>query len=293
MKNLNLVLFILIFGFTNLLGQETYSEGEKVTIYMKDGNIFRGVVSVQTDNELTLTSNKTLINLQKDEIRRVEQDVYEGKFAYRNSQDTRYFYSPTGIPIKKGKGYYQNIMLTSNFANYGVTKNFSVGGGFEFLTLFSGVGGLYSFNTKFGFKITDDLHGGVGTLSLGILGEEMVTLGYGVLTFGNSDNNLTIGSGAVIRKPGPGESNQVIPINISGIRRISDRVSLVSENYFIQSTGDYGGEKLFSETIYIGIHGVRLMARRSAFDIGLIVVPAITQDFSIPGIPYVGYAFSF
>lgn len=69
---------------------------------------------------------------------------------------------------------------------------------------------------------------------------------------------------------------------VSGTHRISNGLAILSENYRIPLEE--------GESFYLGIHGVRFLSEKNAFDIGLIVIPEATG--SIP-LPYVGYARAF
>jgi hypothetical protein len=75
---------------------------------------------------------------------------------------------------------------------------------------------------------------------------------YAVATFGNRDNNLSLGLGAGVAN---GTSGRVLTLSAQG--RLTRGIGLMSENYFL---GDFN----------IGTTGVRFMNSSIAFNVGLM-----------------------
>jgi hypothetical protein len=242
-----------------------------VIIKMKNGDDYKGVLLKQGDGRILLKTVNGEMNLIASNIHSLENYDYEGEFEFANPHDTRYFFGPTGIPIKKGKGYYQNILVTTNFVNYGVTKNISIGGGFEFISTVLG-SPIWFLTPKVGFDLSENIHVGSGFIMAGFADEGTATLGYGVFTLGQSETNLSIGVGYGLIDQ---ELSDYPVIMISGTHRISKSIALLSENYVIPNS------------FYFGIHGIRILSRKNSFDIGAIIIPEIGSV--IPALPYVGY----
>jgi hypothetical protein len=281
------IFFLLVFLAYDCNAQRKKSrkvESEKILLKMKNGDEFNGVIVREDDKNLVLKTENGELNLIKANIVSKESNKYEGEFRFQNPHDTRYFYGPTAIPIKKGRGYYQNIMLSSNTINYGLTDNLSVGGGFEFLSLIYG-NPIWTFNPKIGFKVSENFYAGGGLLVAGVAAEGAGILPYGVATFGNSDSNFSLGAGYGFATNNEFDENENLPVlTISGTHRLSNSIALLSENYVLPSIEDFG---------YFGVHGIRILSPKNAFDIGIIFVPGIYEDTGIPVIPYVGYARAF
>lgn len=239
-------------------------------IKMKNGDEYTGQIINQNDTTVTLKITNGEIQLNAMNVKSIQKNNYTGKFRFANPHATRYFFAPSGVPIQKGEGYYQNLLVTTNFLNYGVTKNVSIGGGFEFLSTVFGSPILF-LNPKAGFKISEKIHAGGGFIMAGSPGKGNATLAYGVFTFGSLESNLSLGAGYVIQS-----SNSAI--SISGTHRISNSISLLTENYILPDESDIG---------YFGIHGIRILSRKNAFDIGAVIIPEIVSD--VPALPYVGY----
>ena len=189
-------LFCLTFflsSLSTLLAQQhidqTIESGQKVLIETLDGDEFTGRILSHDSTSINLETNNGIFSLSKKKIKKLESYDYAGKFKFPNSQDTRYFFAPSGIPLKKGEGYYQNVLLTGNFVNYGVHRNLSVGGGVEFITLSTGQP-IWFFTPKVGHSLSEKLHVAGGLLMIGTgdfsgSGNGISSLIYGVTTIGD------------------------------------------------------------------------------------------------------------
>jgi len=259
--------------------QELYSlkKGDRVIVKMIDGYDYFGEIINFGDTFIELQTKNALISLQKSSIKTIIKDTYVGKYNFANSNDTRYFFGPSAIPIKKGSGYYQNLMLSSNFVNYGLGANFSLGAGVELISLFSGSPILFA-TPKVGFKVGKNAYLATGLLAAGMPTEGFgLFLPYAVTTFGDSDANFTFGGGPAFVSDSDGEAAG--SLMLSGMKRVSNTVALISENYLL-----FGPDTAF----YFGIQGIRLLGRKNSFDFALIIVP----DAGIP-IPFIGYVRTF
>ena len=281
MKNLLSKIFLiglLTFSFNNVFSQtetDTLKQEQIVVIKMKNGDEYKGTISKKDNETITLKTVNGEINLIAINVGSIENYNYEGNFEFPNPHDTRYFFGPSGIPIKKGKGYYQNVLVTTNFVNYGITKNISIGGGFEFISTALG-SPIWFLTPKVGFDISENIHVGGGFIMAGFADEGTATLGYGVFTLGHAETNLSIGAGYGLID---GDLSDYPAIMISGTHRVSKNIALLSENYVFPNS--------FGDPLYFGIHGIRILSKKNSFDIGAIVIPEIA-DF-IPALPYVGY----
>lgn len=279
MKNVYLiVIFVCVFSLSHShvqaqIESDSIKKEQSVIIEMNDGEKFEGYVHRRDSTFIVLKTVNAEIILSTINIKSIEINDYSGKFKFANFHDTRYFFGPSAIPIKKGKGYYQNLLVVFNFVNVGITDNISIGGGFEFLTLVNGQPIIF-LTPKVGFKLAEKFHAGGGLLFGTMVGEGSITLPYLVSTYGSSENNVSLGVGV-------GLSSNILgspAIMLSGTSRISNYVALLTENYLLP--GD--------ESIYIGIHGLRIISRKNSFDFGV----AFITDAETP-IPYVGYVRTF
>lgn len=272
---------ILFFNILEIYCQtpiDTIKKSERVVVKMNNGDEFRGKILSRDQNTIVLETTNGTLNLISSNVRSINIDSYKGKFRFPNSNETRYFFGPSAIPIKKGKGYYQNVLLTTNFINYGITRNFSIGGGVEFISLLFG-SPIWFLTPKVGFKVAENSHVGGGFIMAGFAAEGTSTLGYGVYTLGSSESNITIGAGYGLIS---GNFSNRPTIMLSGTHRVGNNIALLTENYFIP---------IGTSTNYTGILGLRLLAPKNSFDFGLIFGPQISDI--IPALPFIGYTRSF
>lgn len=246
---------------------------KKVIVLTINNNEIRGIFIGNDSLSIYLSQESGELKILKSKIVSIKKDEYEGDFPFPNAHDTRYFFGPTAIPIKKGHGYYQNIMVLGHFVNVGITKNLSIGGGFEFISLFLRQPIVF-LTPKVGFKLTNKVHMGGGLLFVHAF-ESNFGIAYAAGTIGSSETNVSLGVGYGFSN---GEANKLPTFMISGQHRVSKVVSLMTENYIISTS---------NEVVVFGIQGVRLLTEKSAFDIGLGIYPEIIKS-GIP-IPFIGY----
>jgi len=166
-------------------------------ITLRDGSSIIGrVVSVRGDTaDFQGSIGRVAIPIpQIREIKEVEADrVHDGEYWFPNPNVTRLFFAPTGQMLKKGEGYFADYELFFPGFAYGVTDNFSVGGGVSIFP--TGVDEqVYYFTPKIGMSFSDQIHVAAGLLLAGIQGETGGVL-YGAGTFGGGDGSFTLGLG--------------------------------------------------------------------------------------------------
>ena len=279
-KYLTIILIaIQFFSFSNLNAQiftDNVNPDQKVIVTMNNGEEFMGQVIQKNDDFLVLNSANGELKLKVLQISKIEDYSYEGLFLFPSSHQTRYFFGPSAIPLKKETGYYHNVYVVGNFINYGLSDNFSIGGGFEFISLMLGYP-IYFLTPKVGFKVDEKVHVGGGVIVAGVVGEGNVFLAYGVSTFGTSESNVSIGFGYGKAGDVPGQA-----LMFSGTQRVSNSMALLTENYIFNDSGT---------RYYHGIHGFRILSKDNSFDFGFIVSSEFSSE--IPALPYVAYSRAF
>lgn len=152
------------------------------------------------------------------------------RLVTHNPNSTRYFFAPSAIPIEKNGGYYQNAYLLSNSINFGLTSNFTLGGGVVIPLLFY-------ITPKVGFKVRKNLYLGAGLIAASTFIPDAIVSGgvpFGLVTVGNKESNFTIGSGyGLMWNEGEFEHTHYPLSTINGMVRISKRLQLVSENWIV------------------------------------------------------------
>src|SRR5690606_5039973 len=117
---IGLVVMVTIQSFSQIQPQNNDFADQIVNITMKNGDVFEGTVQYSDSLRLILLIDNGEMSLNTFQIRTITKRAQGQKYSFINPHDTRTFFGPTGIPIKKGSGYYQNLMISSNLVNYGI-----------------------------------------------------------------------------------------------------------------------------------------------------------------------------
>ena len=200
--------------------------------------------------------------------------MHEGEYWFGNPNSTRLFFAPTGQMLKKGEGYFADYELFFPGFAYGVTDNFSVGGGVSIFP--AGVGDqVYYFTPKVGMSFGDQIHVAAGLLLAGTRGGTG-GVGYAAGTFGDGDGSVSAGlgygfaGGQIASKP---------LAMLGGEKRVSRRVALVTENYLLPT--------IDNSVVYSA--GIRFMGEKLTTDLAIFN----TVGSQIIGVPYVDFVFRF
>lgn len=293
MKHIFLVFTLLFCAFFHVRSQESVDPSGSLDlsktyqIELMDGTEFIGTILSKDSVTMEIkTSSIPKIQIYVETIKKMKtidnQMVFKGATGMPNPHYTRYFFAPSALTLKKGEGYYQNTYLVLNTVNYGFTDHFSVGVSLELTSTFGSIGDswapIYLITPKYGFGITKNLNAAFGALIGGAnANTKGIQLGYGLLTYGNTENNITIGASAGWAD---GEVMKYPPMTINAMKRISRRASLVTENWIIPELGS-----LYS-------YGVRFFGSKIAVDLGFVNNADIMQMLLI-GIPYVDFTVKF
>lgn len=254
------------------------------------GITYVGSIVDRNQRELTILTDagtKITVSLSNVQDIRVipKSQIHDGEYWYPNPNDSRYLFAPSAFNLKQGEGYYQNTYLFINTFNYGITDNFSMGLGFEFISTFASLGAsdfdpIYFLTPKYSTQVSENVRVGVGVL-YGKVSDDIggFGVGYGLVTYGNPEHNATLGLGFGFFD---GEFSGEPVITLSGMTRLSRRISLVTENWF------------FPADVYRGIisYGIRFFGETMSVDLALVNNDEFSEVFPI-GIPYVDFVVKF
>lgn len=262
---------------------------------LKDGTEMIGnVIGQDSLNVYLKTKYIPRIEVSYESIAKIEiiakENIQGGSYWFRNPHTTRYFFAPSAFNLKKGEGYYQNTYLFLNSFNVGVTDHFSIGGGFEIISLFGSLSSgefspIFFITPKLSFEATKNFRYGFGVFYVNIPdlfeeGREGAGITYAMGTYGNENRNITIGSGLSFTDSGFDRR----PIfTVCGLSRFSNRTAFVTENWIL-----YDGTK----TTGIYSYGFRFFGSKMAVDLGFINNSDISKGIFI-GIPYVDFTVKF
>ncbi|RUA33956.1 MAG: hypothetical protein DSY77_07590 [Bacteroidetes bacterium] len=201
-----------------------------------------------------------------------DEQNYSG--PVNSEHDSRYFFAPSALPLKKGELYYNSLYFLSHDIQYGINDNLTLGMG---TTIF---GFPFYLTAKYSIPIQENSHLAFGDLFMvGTYGTNFFgNLAFATYTYGNSHNNISIGAGHLYFKPGDGsEISSSIVGNISGIVRAGTYFYFLSENYLFsfkttesatRSTQLSDGTWLFESAeyetrrnIWYGLTGIRFVRK--------------------------------
>lgn len=245
---------------------------------MRGGSSLIGRITAVRADSVDVITGIGRVSVAIADIREITETdagrMHNGQYWAPNPNATRLFFAPTGQMLKKGEGYFADHEIFFPGVAYGVTDNFTIGGGISIFP--AGVDEqLYYVTPKIGMSFGEQLHAAAGLLLVGSQGESG-GVGYGVGTLGDGDRSVTLGLGYGFAG-GDIESKPLVMLG--GEKRLSRRIAVVSENYILPIADD---------NIVYSL-GIRFMGEKITTDLALVNV----VGSGIIGVPYVDFVFKF
>ena len=276
-------------------------EGSTQILTLDDGSSLVGRITEIGDTEIKFHSDLGEMTIQIAKIREIrtvkESTIKNGQFWFPNPNQTRMLFGPTGRMLKKGQGYFFDVMLFFPGAAYAITDNFTIGGG---MSIFPGLDAdrqLYFLTPKIGLNILENVDVAANLMLIRVPvddedaeaandylpPEQQVdveianTVGLLFLTgtYGNETTSLTFGAGFGLVDS---DLSDKPALTIGVEHRFGRRVSFVSENWIFPGLNDplvTGGVRFFGESI--------------AVDLAILG----TFDTDVPVIPYIDFVYNF
>jgi hypothetical protein len=292
----SVLVLLLSFTYFSSKAQQVYpyTTGTKVELKMTDGSTL--LCEWISDTDSTIVCSHPIfgqLTLAKSNIKQhnkiKEKDIVNLRKEYTNL-DGRYYFAPSAICMKKGEGYYQNTLGLLQTVNYAFTDFFTMGFSTELITL-ALRNPIVILTPKIGVEVAKNFSVGAGWFHFSVFPREEESehfnIGYTTFTYGNRDKNISVNIG---------RSSEGLNRNtyaVCGFYRISKKVGLMYENWFlpVKDSYYYGDNEIHYTPIISA--GVRLIGRRGLFDIGLLSNPIFVEDFGIFGLPVVSYTVRF
>lgn len=252
------------------LGDISLSRKSGLIVEIEGGSTFRGeLLEISNDSLLFDMTELTVVWVKKIDIVKLTvlkwQDIGTEGYSIANQHKTRYLFSPSSYSLGEGNGYYQNIYGFINAVNYGVSENISIGFGADFLSLLNEGTPTAFITPKISKKYNNNTYLGGGLLigSLGIFdpSNPFIVLGYGVVTRGTENRNLTLAIGHSYGNKSL--TSHIITLN--AYSRISNRYGFVSENWLMKETA-------------ILAYGLRKFDKRISTDFGIAFISLKMSD---------------
>ncbi len=261
-------------------------EGYTQVLKLTDGSTLIGRILQVDGNTIQFETNSgslTIAITKIKEMREVTESAFKGgKYWFENPNQTRLYVSPTGRSLKKGQGYFSDILIFFPSIAIGVTDNISLGGGVSIIPgLDLDEQLIYGF-TKIGFtaKETFSVAGSMLMVRIpknGVNNSKIAGILFGTGTIGSGDASMTFGLGygyvgdEIADKPA---------VLLGGEYRFARTISLVTENWVFPGVDD----PLIS-------YGLRFFGESISVDLAFFNVGG--EDAFFPGIPIIEFSYNF
>ncbi|MEP6729828.1 MAG: hypothetical protein ABJE10_04275 [bacterium] len=253
-------------------------EGRTAQLVLRDGSTLNGRVLEVTPTTVRFASALGETMIPRSSIVAIRlvslTSMHNGEVWPEDPSRTRLFFAPTGRMLKTGETYFADAYVFFPSLQVGVTDLFTMGGG---LSVFPGVGldeQIYYLTPKVGLYASPNVNVAVGALIAGaglISDQTPAGIGYGVVTLGDENTSMTLGSGFGFSR---GNTTSTAVLMVGGSTRVSKSVALVSENYFTSERNAHalvsGGIRFMSEHIAVdlaafGGSGINIIVPYAAF----------------------------
>jgi hypothetical protein len=227
-------------------------------LVLRDGSRLFGRVERETATEVvfrthagaTVTANRSDIV----SLRPVKGRIEQGEFLRTDVHRSRLFFAPTGRSLDKGQVSVGVFEFLAPFVQVGITDRFSVGGGTPLVFGIDDDFRPFWFTPKFQVVNSEKIQASVGVLQILNTAGDNGGIAYGVSTFGNSDNALTVGGGLAYT-----DDHRGGVVMVGGEGRVRNNLKLITENYVWE-----GGNGILSG-------GVRFLGERLSADLALAI----------------------
>jgi len=289
-----LALFFTISSFCQGVREGTQKD-DKVIVETEDGSVVYGFFVEQSASFITVRSaSLDIVSIPIDQITRIkyvnlmsEKDEKGNFIDYHSS--TRYLISPSGYSLKKGQSYYENIWVFWNSYAYGFSDNFTVSASTELVSvLFTKEFPLIFINAKYSIPFKNNSGAfGINLSYLTVPQNDFTSFLFltGAFTLGGRNNNLTLGIGGGFQLEN-GITDEVIPVTVSYMGRLSKKLSFITENWFILQ------DDLDNTSGAISA-GLRIHFKNPGSALNITLARPLTNNFTPIGIPFVSATVGF
>ena len=265
---------------TNTANLARTPEGRTAQLVLRDGSTLNGRVIEVTPTTVRFVSALGETSIPRSSIVSIRlvslTSMHDGEVWPEDPSRTRLFFAPTGRMLRTSETYFTDAYIFFPSLQVGVTDLFTIGGG---MSIFPTVGldeQLYYLTPKVGLYASPNVNVAVGALVAGagvISDQTPAGIAYGVVTLGDENTSVTLGSGFGFVR---GSTSSAAVVMVGGSTRVSKSVALVSENYF---TNQRDANLLVSG-------GIRFMSEHIAVDLA-----AFGASGSTTVVPYVAFIY--
>jgi hypothetical protein len=220
---------------------------QRQLVTLRDGSSLLGRITQSWGDSARFQSAAGAIVLQRASVRSIRlvsaSSIHDGTYWAEDPNATRLFFAPTARMLRKGEGYLANhwIFLMDGYA--GLTDRVTLGAS---MTLFPSdnflKNNVYFVSPKIGLSQSERFNTAVGAWIGGAPFSDAAgainTFGiaYGVATWGGADAAFTLGGGYGFAE---GKLARNPMVMVGGTRRISRRLTFVTENWIFPNVQDH------------------------------------------------------
>jgi len=281
---LRAALLLLAFGAVPMRAQQPAASADSsVVLRLRDKSTVVGHLVRQTPDSIEITTASGRMTFARSAVARIKvvsnAELHDGQYWAADSHYTRLFFGPTGRTFEKGEGYFSDFELFFLNTSYGLSDRFMLGGGMSLFPSSDLTNNLFYITPKVLLKGGETFNVSAGAL-IGFAGHENGSAGmlYLAASDGSRDNAFTYGVGwAYFNTKIAGDA----ALLLGGTRRVSRRVSLMTENYLFSGSG--GGYAL-------PMYGLRFFGESISADLGFVNFLGRDTHPIFPGAPWIGFA---
>lgn len=281
----NFALFFAVFSFFTSNAQA--QEAERLhRIELNGGSVLVGEIILKDETTIILKTEEAIeIKIDRNKIRFIsETSAQEATSDLSDPKATRLLFSPTGRPLKKGKGYFTDFFVVLPGISYGLTDKLSFMAG---MSLVPGVGlgdQLKYFAPRYSFYQNENNASAAGFLNVFVNGGNSAGIAFASHTIGKPDKSLTaaIGWGYLKEESESLEFYKYPVLAIGGNIRLNSFTSFVTENWILTNT---------HIKYYPFVGGLRFFTKRFSVDLGVLLMGEILEQ-GFP-LPWLSFAYHF
>ncbi len=249
---------------------DSTNQREEYKITIEDGTIIYGVLERLTTTQLFVETNELgTLALAVSRIVSIEPRNAELIEEGRSMVGVNHYLiapSPYGLEQDEFNLQFSEVFLFSGW--YGLSDNFTLGGGFTLIPAIDFSDQLFYLIPKMSFDLAPGIRASAQLTYLTTNGESTSLLSL-TAGFGKPDSHFSIGYSSSLT------DNVGGAINSGFVLRVSEKFGVLADGYFFTEETD---ENL------IGF-GARFIGRSSSFDFGFLTIP----DSGVGAIPWINY----
>ena len=246
--------------------------GRPVRVQTEGGGSFQGTLLTVSPDRLELVqSDGQILALSRGQIKRLEE-IPAGKGVrafYQDSASNRLIFAPTGFAMEPGELHVTDTELVVVTASYGLGDYVSFWGGISPLGALASARGILPLGERFAVSAGTF----VGLEWLSLLGEPVtgLLLPYVLASWGEPENNLTVGSAWAVTIDGRGFRSFGLVVVVGGKIVLTPTTALVSENWLVWGEREEGAG--WDAVPVAGFFAVafRIAGGRLSWDIGAVM----------------------